>query len=94
MRMNELLKKRRKDIEKIGYFIHLPLFSFSKNNGQLIMDNGQFSPFVGAGKKIGRTPRSAPTSISLSIVNSQLSIENYHSVIGSGYSTTNGLPPS
>ncbi len=34
MRMNELLKKRRKDIEKIGYFIHLPLFSFSKNNGQ------------------------------------------------------------
>ena len=48
MRMNELLKKRRKDIEKIGYFIHLPLFSFSKNNGQLIIDNGQFSPFVGA----------------------------------------------
>ena len=51
MRMNELLKKRRKDIEKIGYFIHLPLFSFSKNNGQLIMDNGQISPFVGTGKK-------------------------------------------
>ncbi len=39
MRMNELLKKRRKDIEKIGYFIHLPLFSFSKNNGQWIIDN-------------------------------------------------------
>ena len=28
------------------------------------------------------------------IVNSQLSIENYHNVMGSGYSTTNGLPPS
>ena len=77
MRMNELLKKRRKDIEKIGYFIHLPLFSFSKNNGQLIMDNGQFSPFVGAGKKIGRTPRSAPykhINCQLSILHCQLKI--------------------
>ena len=55
------------------------------------MDNGQFSPFVGAGKKIGRI-QSAPTSIL--IVNSQLSIVNYHNVIISGYSTTSGLPPS
>ena len=35
MRMNELLKKRRKDIEKIGYFIHFLSFHSAKT-----MDNG------------------------------------------------------